>query len=756
MNSGYGIISSHIASRLVQDGHQIEYIAWQYNPSYQDPGNYKIYPCHGPDRWGTEVFSKTVDSFKPEIVWCTGDIWMVYHIPFFKSADSYRTIWYAPIDSVGMSPFIKGPTKEQFMDIRKSTRKFNHIIGYTKFAMGEINRIVGSEKCTNYIYPGYDQENIYPLDRAEKRRLKAAVLGDDTPFMLLYVSRNGQRKNPFGVLEAFKLSGLEDAKLYFHCHMNEEVGYNLSELAKYLGISNRVMLSTIIPGQGLSRKAMNRLYNASDLHCLLSSREGFGMTYMEAAACGVPSIYTRANCAEEFGEEIGLGAPVVSQYAEAVTNSIMQIPSTQIAAQNIRTLHDDPLLWKKYSESAQAWAQEYTWDKVLDRWSQYIGSMDIEKNKVYESPRSKIRKVFRTYRKPDAFKVGIYSTWNEKCGIARYTKSLATLMEEKPIILAPDTSAGSAHGIEAVKCWVRGESDLYSLYKAIQDQEISVVHLQHEWSFTGRNDIAYQELMGRLREIGVKVVVTMHTMPSALQDHYAKKNMERSVSFLQNTDLIILHTEVFANLLHQNSEGLRTRVLIHGLEPYSEREKPSIPTFVSSGFAHRSKGFEVIIDASRICDLDHRLIIQLSAHPLDSSQTDYVRHIKKLASGSERISILEGYISDEEVSEMYARAWVGLFPYLPMSTHGVSGGACTCIGAGTPVVVSIGETFAAMREFPSIPDNADLWAREMKKIIVDRDYYQGLVAKAAIYKAAHSWKVRAADHSRIYRELYEA
>jgi len=703
------------------------------------------------------VFPEAVDEFRPDIVLTTGDIWMCYHIALFKSRDSFQSVWLAPIDSKGMVPIIAHAGGKS-IPVQTAMRFFNHIVAQTEFGRAEINKFLGEDKCTEVLYPGYDSETIFPVSENEKRRAKKILTGSEDTFLVLYISRNGSRKNPIGAMEAFALADIPNSKMYFHCHHHEPQGFNLNEAAKALGVADKVILSSVPVGAGVSRSVLNKLYNAADVHLLLSIREGFGLTFLESAAVGTPSVFTDANCVKEFGKRIGIGIKPAATLHEPITHSVMQIPDVKEAARVLKRLWENKRgLGERLNASTIAFARQYTWEKVLPRWGAFISAVDITKNTPYISPHEKTKLSFPLIVKPPYEKLAMVSTWNERCGIARYTKKLVEQFPKKPLILAPDTSGGSSDGFEVIKCWSRRKETLQDLYSAIRSHGITMVHFQSDWAFTMANIATYLALFEQLRASGIKTLMTFHTMPTNAVDPMAKSFARRTADLLRPMHAGIVHNEDFAHVMEtlEPAAAERIHVINHGVETFNEPiEKEKIFTCISSGFAHQSKGFEYCIDASKELLMPHRMVIQTSVHPLDTGgQQAYVDSLLEKVEDVPNVQIINKYTTDREVSEAYARAHLGLFMYGTMSAQGVAGGASVCIGTGTPVVTSQSPAFGAMKSFPQVIMDAATLARMITTIYENPLKQAELAAMATAYRDLYSWPEVARLHEALYERI---
>src|SRR6185503_10536800 len=82
----------------------------------------------------------------------------------------------------------------------------------------------------------------------------------------------------------------ENVMFYYHGALKDE-GWDIGDLARYLGIDKRLVLShqDLNPALGFPLEAMKLVYNLADVK-LSCATEGWGFTAMESMACGVPNI----------------------------------------------------------------------------------------------------------------------------------------------------------------------------------------------------------------------------------------------------------------------------------------------------------------------------------------------------------------------------------------------------------------------------------------------------------------------------------
>lgn len=760
LTTGYGIIGDHLAKHLISKGHTVEFIAWQTGATELEVDKTFPFAIHRTDamtdRYGLNILPVVVERFKPDIVWTTGDIWMCYHVPLFESAESYQSIWYAPIDSEGMLDEIKGGANTQPIAVKLALRKFDCIIGQTKFASNVVNEQLGTQKSTRAIYPGYDKDNIFPLSKERKLAAKKLLTGSDDCFLATFVSRNGTRKNPLGAMEAFVKADIPNSYLYMHCPLLEEMGYDLPKAVKKFKEDKRIILSDVKPGKGLSRAALNHIYNAGDIHILISSREGFGMTYLESAAAGVPSIYTNANCVKEFGEQIGFGVDPVAHTWDIWTHSINQIVSSDDAAKVLRFCHDNPAALEEKSKSCLQFAAEHSWEKFCEEWEDVMmNSVSVSKNKEYITPHEKRRKQFAPIKPRQENSVALVTTWNERCGIARYSSNLVKNLSIQPNILVPDTS-NFTEGHHVIRCWRRQNDNLQGMYSVINSLRNKTLHFQMDWAFIMKNLSFYIPFLDQMNRCGINIIFTFHTIPTSVSDPYGKFYCEKIDEILRYSKGIF-HCDHHMNVVLEYNPDLKDRCfrINHGVELYSG----SVPknqefTFVSSGFAHRSKGFQHIIKASQKLSFPHRLIIQTSAHPLDPQQGMYIDELKNMCANDKHIEIIDDYLTDAQVSDLYASSHLGVFMYETIPSQGCSGSASTCVGAGTPIISSNSPAFNSFVDFPktdiSVNKIATMMETYYNSYVEKNNLWNDLLSLTDDYRRVNSWENVAKMHEQLY------
>ncbi|HUT13225.1 MAG TPA: glycosyltransferase [Thermoguttaceae bacterium] len=143
------------------------------------------------------------------------------------------------------------------------------------------------------IPPGYDDTRFFPVSLATRQALKQEI-GIEGPIVLA-LGRMAKNKGYDLLLRAMPtvFSRVDDARLLLAVGSTEpnddEVRQieQLKHLATELGIRDRVLFRDYVPDE-----LLGDYYRAADVFALSSRYEPFGMTAVEAMACGTPTVVT--------------------------------------------------------------------------------------------------------------------------------------------------------------------------------------------------------------------------------------------------------------------------------------------------------------------------------------------------------------------------------------------------------------------------------------------------------------------------------
>jgi FkbM family methyltransferase len=278
--TGYGNQTKLFIPRIKELGHEVAIQAFYGHDG--SPINWQGIPIYGKGfhPYGQDIMAAHARNFKADILISLMDIWVMQP----ELLQNIKWVPWFPIDHEPLPERMGKPARAAYKRIV-----------FSKF--GE--RMMQDAGIDCYYVPhGVDTKNFIPIDRKEAReRMKlpqdAFIVG-----MVAANKGNPPRKAFFENIAAFSYLKKKhpDAVLYLHTFDGSSGGYetvNLVEFCSYQGLV--VGKDVIFADQytymlGYPDKAMNDLYNAFDVHLLVSNGEGFGIPILEAQASGCPVI----------------------------------------------------------------------------------------------------------------------------------------------------------------------------------------------------------------------------------------------------------------------------------------------------------------------------------------------------------------------------------------------------------------------------------------------------------------------------------
>lgn len=199
------------------------------------------------------------------------------------------------------------------------------VIAPSEAAKKDIARVMGIEGDRIVVIPEAADPTLRPDESGEARKIVADTWGVTRPY-LFNIGGFDRRKNLPLTIEAFAAALPQlpsEAKLVIagapHSG-NELVFPPLEPVIKRLGIGDRVVLTGRV--SDAERRA---LYQAATGYITASEYEGFGLTPLEAMACGVPAIVAdRTSLPEVVGDAGLIVEPAVRELAAAMVDLLME------------------------------------------------------------------------------------------------------------------------------------------------------------------------------------------------------------------------------------------------------------------------------------------------------------------------------------------------------------------------------------------------------------------------------------------------
>lgn len=385
--SAYSKTTFELATRFAAEGHEVAHIPMgQVNKMGKQryPNqNILIYPS-GEDIFCEDVVLDDYLDFGADMLITNKEPWVFNHI--YKLAINFVPL--AIIDHAPVSPSITGRLHTAF-----------RIIAISRFGQQELKK-KGMESV--YIPIGVRTDVYKPLDKAE---CKKGFFLDPDDFVIGIVAMNRVRKMIPLMLRGYKrflelnpgikshlflwtnveareppaerIMGVADVGVQLLPEIFElNIGSGPNDV-RWIGWKEVEKIGGLPEWSQTGNWDMVKLYNAFDVNFLCSGGEGAGLTYLEAAACGVPSVYTNYAAAPEYAGPAGIGV-------NAENYVILNTPGTRYYLADVdgmaealtKIYHADR---EKLATRARMHAMKFDWTKIIkEHWKPFLENCATE------------------------------------------------------------------------------------------------------------------------------------------------------------------------------------------------------------------------------------------------------------------------------------------------------------------------------------------------------------------------------------------
>jgi D-inositol-3-phosphate glycosyltransferase len=302
-------------------------------------GPYRLYPAHlGGDELGVGRLAPLIAYERPDAILIVQDAWNIaQYIQALSEARALGLVVppivaYVPVDATGFRRIDVEPLNA-----------CAHVATYTQFGR-DVLRQAGLAIPCHVIPHGIDLDTFAPMERAEARKLAGMPM--DT-FAVLILDRNAPRKRldiAFDAFSRFAKGKPKNVRVIYHGALRD-VGWDIEAMAEDLGIADRLILTTKDARdevwRGLPQQSLKHIYSICDVKLSTTSGEGWGLTTMEAMACGLPTIVPHFAA---LGEWASAALPIVAQTPQRheEINTVGMVPCAQDAATALAHLYDHP------------------------------------------------------------------------------------------------------------------------------------------------------------------------------------------------------------------------------------------------------------------------------------------------------------------------------------------------------------------------------------------------------------------------------
>lgn len=351
------------------------------------------------DMLGAKTLDAMAERYKADVVWILHDLWQVTTYAAFQKSD-VPLVSYSPVDTPNMKWYFtlalgriaQAAVYTQFgaREIAAGVQDAIDTMAVAAraqpgaFALPKRRAAIPHPMGTQLIiefaklmrYQNPEAFRVIPhglehqaFGQLNKRECRARFGIPDDAFVVGHVNANQFRKLQDRVIRAFaRLAAYApDAVLVMHCAGHTIQGYDLEQIARYYGVEKRVFRVHEHKYE-LTDEELLALYNTFDVQINLSGGEGWGLTSMEGAACGVPQILTDWGPAEEIWGDSAVRVPASDYRMEPkFLNTCHAIPDLQVAGDVLIDLweHRDKLQDLSTMALERAAAQ-WSWAQVAE------------------------------------------------------------------------------------------------------------------------------------------------------------------------------------------------------------------------------------------------------------------------------------------------------------------------------------------------------------------------------------------------------
>lgn len=332
--------------------------------------------------YGLHYLDKIIYQEKPDIYIAVQDIWGIDFAidkPWFNEITS---VLWTTLDSL---PILKSA--------REIAPKVKNYWVWSSFAEEAMHQL--GHKHVRTVHGAISPNEFHRLSNQQRAQLRHQFKIPQDSFIIGFVFRNQPRKSVPNLIEGYKIfkrqnPQIKNPRLLLHTHWNE--GWRIHDLANEHKIPLNEIITTYIcnkcrtylvqayvgegiqcpfcqsvdtfsstsPGNGVSEKQLNEVYNLMDVYCHPFTSGGQEIPVQEAKLTELITLVTNYSCGAEMCCDKAASLPLEWQeYREPDSLFIKATTSPfSIAKQLTRVLKMKPEERAKMGKQARAWALE--------------------------------------------------------------------------------------------------------------------------------------------------------------------------------------------------------------------------------------------------------------------------------------------------------------------------------------------------------------------------------------------------------------
>jgi len=401
----YSMLKNH-GDKCCKRGKAIEYVAKGTNivqflkvekgiPLHENQN-----PCLQGENDGNDNYAYiscyfVIQHFRPDIVMPINDVWGLYNLTLLRNRRCFKFMPYIAIDSDCMFPQIEVPTPGVPLppvDAIQTVVNAENPVVFTNWAYTVLNKTARAKynrdlPPMSVIPHGVDTSVWKPIDPERRKELRKQFFNitDDRTFLIGSIARNQPRKRLDALMQVLRILIDQYEKplgkkfvVYFHCCLEDKLGWPLPWLAQYYGVVDRCIFDkNLKPGEGPTEEGLNEIANCFDAHVSLTNSEGWHLPALETLAAGVPNILTDYSAHADWGKDAIYLCKVAAFEHEPRTGFIKAIANVNDCAKKLSLLAASKKMCEEWSKKGVKLGAQLDWDNVVPMWEKLIDSIDI-------------------------------------------------------------------------------------------------------------------------------------------------------------------------------------------------------------------------------------------------------------------------------------------------------------------------------------------------------------------------------------------
>lgn len=228
----------------------------------------------------------------------------------------------------------------------KGMQYADHIVAVSSATAKDTTQILNIEPARISVIPNAVDAIFQPSPKTEVEAVRQKYGISPETICLLNVGAIHPRKNISNILIAIQT--LQQRDLPFHLW---KVGADFTDEQKKI-INNQGLEKHISYLGKPDKSTLIQIYSAADMLLAPSLYEGFGMTILEAMACGTPVITSNVSAMPEVAGDAGV---------------LVDPTNYQAIADAVCHLHKNPVYYQELVEKGLARVKSFTWERSAEK-----------------------------------------------------------------------------------------------------------------------------------------------------------------------------------------------------------------------------------------------------------------------------------------------------------------------------------------------------------------------------------------------------